>query len=73
LVGDTVNLASRLQGLTKEHGVEIILSQETLSHLPETELARVELTDMGPTQVKGKRLAVEIFAVKSIAKTVLPA
>jgi class 3 adenylate cyclase len=73
LVGDTVNLASRLQGLTKEHGVEIILSQETLSHLPETELARVELSDLGPTQVKGKSLAVEIFAVKSIAKTLLPA
>jgi class 3 adenylate cyclase len=73
LVGDTVNLASRLQGLTKEHGVEIILSQETLSYLPETELARVELSDLGPTQVKGKSLAVKIFAVKSIAKTVLPA
>jgi adenylate cyclase len=73
LVGDTVNLASRLQGLTKEYGVEIILSQETLSHLPEAELARVELSDLGPTQVKGKSLAVEIFAVKSIGKTLLPA
>jgi len=70
LVGDTVNLASRLQGLTKEHGVEIILSQETLSHLPKTELAGVELKDLGPTQVKGKNLAVEIFAVTSITKSV---
>ena len=29
LVGDTVNLASRIQGLTKEFSCEIILSQTT--------------------------------------------
>jgi class 3 adenylate cyclase len=72
LVGDTVNLASRLQGLTKEHGIEIILSQDTLSRLPETELARVELSDLGLTQVKGKSLAVNIFSVRSKSKPVLP-
>jgi adenylate cyclase len=72
LVGDTVNLASRLQGLTKEHGVEVILSRETLSHLPETELAGIELSALGPTQVKGKSSTVEIFGVKKTAKTVPP-
>jgi class 3 adenylate cyclase len=72
LVGDTVNLASRLQGLTKEHGVEIILSQETLSHLPEADLAGVELSNLGPTQVKGKSVTVEIYAVKSTANTLFP-
>jgi len=65
LVGDTVNLASRLQGLTKEYGVEIILSQETLSRLPETERDGGELSDLGSTKIKGKSMAVNIFAVKS--------
>lgn len=33
-LGDSVNLASRLQSLTKEYGVSIIASEETLKHCP---------------------------------------
>lgn len=59
LVGDTVNLASRLQGLTKELGTEIIMSQATRSRLEED----VPLKELPPTRVKGKSQPVEIFAL----------
>ena len=59
LVGDTVNLASRLQGLTKELGREIIISQATRSRLEED----VPLKALPATRVKGKSQPVEIYAL----------
>ncbi|MBN1102423.1 MAG: adenylate/guanylate cyclase domain-containing protein, partial [Deltaproteobacteria bacterium] len=61
LVGDTVNLASRLQGLNKELGTEIILSAATRAHLGD----RLPLVPLPPTKVKGKSHSVEIFSVGS--------
>jgi adenylate cyclase len=63
LVGDTVNLASRLQSLTKEIGTELILSNVTHERLTESELADIELRRLPPTKIKGKREPVEVFAV----------
>jgi adenylate cyclase len=62
LVGDTVNLASRLQSLTKEIGAELILSAVTRERLTESELAHIELRRLPPTKIKGKREPVEVFA-----------
>jgi len=61
LVGDTVNLASRIQGLNKEFGTEILVSKAT----------RVRIDDDFPfqplpvTQVKGKSHPVEVFSLPS--------
>jgi adenylate cyclase len=41
LIGDTVNLASRLEGLTKLYGVKIVIGAQLAEHLPE--FAMVEL------------------------------
>ena len=57
LVGDTVNLASRLQGLTKELGTEMILSKSTLSRLEDQTAFR----NLGETRVKGRSEPVEIY------------
>ncbi len=38
--GNTVNLASRLEGATKQSGAQILLSGETLKRLPENFIAR---------------------------------
>jgi adenylate cyclase len=62
LVGDTVNLASRLQGLNKELGTEIILSGATRAHLGD----RFPLVPLPPTKVKGKSHSVEIFSLGSV-------
>jgi len=63
LVGDTVNLASRLQSLTKELGTEMIISAATHARLSETELNTIRFREPTLTKVKGKTLPVEIFAL----------
>jgi len=59
LVGDTVNLASRLQELNKEFGTEIILSGATRAHLGD----RFPVFSLPPTRVKGKSHAVDIYSL----------
>ena len=59
LVGDTVNLASRLQDLTKDMGEEIIISKATRSRLGEG----IPLKELPATRVKGKSQPVEIYAL----------
>jgi adenylate cyclase len=49
-VGDTVNTASRLEGLCKRFGVDCILSDTTASRLNES----VALRSLGPAAVRGK-------------------
>ena len=58
LVGDTVNLASRLQGLTKDVGEDIIISKSTRSRLQQD----IPLKKLAAARVKGKNEPVEIFA-----------
>lgn len=58
-IGDTVNLASRLEALTKEYNVPILISEYT-HQLVEHELHGREL---GEVTVKGKTQAVKIFAL----------
>ena len=59
LVGDTVNLASRLQGLNKRFGTEIIISGQTLAGLD----GDVPVKKLPPTPIKGKRKPVDIYTV----------
>jgi adenylate cyclase len=59
-IGDTVNLASRLEGVTKEYGASIIISDSTRSHLAG---AAYEMRPLDEVRVKGKEQAVRIFEV----------
>lgn len=59
LVGDTVNLASRLQDLNKEFGTQIIMSAATGTRLN----GDVKLHPLPPTKIKGKAEIVEIFSL----------
>jgi adenylate cyclase len=59
LVGDTVNLASRLQSLTKELGTDILLSAATRSRINGAFLFKA----WPATKIKGKQEQVEIFSV----------
>jgi adenylate cyclase len=60
LVGDTVNLASRLQGLTKEFGTEIIISAATRARLN----GDVSFAELPPTAVKGKRDPIHLYGLR---------
>lgn len=64
VVGDAVNLASRLQSLTREVGVRMIVSAATRARLPESTLEGIALRALPVTQVKGRREPVEAFAVE---------
>ena len=63
LVGDTVNLASRIGGLTKEFSCDIILSQTTYNLLTGT--FRTE--QLSSTKVKGKKEEVMIYKLLDYA------
>jgi adenylate cyclase len=58
LLGDPVNLASRLEGLTKVYGVDLILGEDTAHSLDQPDLIELDLV-----AVKGKSRAVRIYTL----------
>ncbi len=64
-IGDTVNLASRLEGLNKTYGSSIIISEGTKRELPEGAYA---LEPIDEVKVKGKEKAVQIYELKGRTK-----
>jgi len=61
VVSDAVNLASRVEGLTKIYGASIIISQDTLIKLQDPGRYNYRFLDV--VKVKGKQEAVYIFEV----------
>jgi class 3 adenylate cyclase len=61
-VGDTVNLASRIQNHTKEAQHPILIDQYSREGLPKD----VEVEPLGPVVFRGKQQPVNIFAVKTV-------
>src|SRR5262245_43713251 len=59
LVGDAVNLASRIQGLNKELGTDLLLSDATRRRL----MRDVPLEALPATRVKGKSVEVSVYRV----------
>ncbi len=58
VLGDTVNLASRLEGQSKTYGADVVLGETTHSQVPE--FATIELDLI---QVKGKTVPVRVFSL----------
>jgi adenylate cyclase len=56
VMGDAVNLASRLEGITKEYGADIIVGEDTKLAVPDVVYRELDLV-----RVKGKDVAVAIF------------
>lgn len=59
-IGDSVNLASRLEGLNKKYKTNIILSEFFLNHLLDSSIYKIE--ELGSEKVKGKNKSVKIYA-----------
>lgn len=58
-IGDTINLGSRLESITKEYHVSIVISEATYEELKGEFLTRY----LGEVTVKGKEIAVKIYTV----------
>ncbi len=60
IVGDTVNLASRLESITKEHKTPLIFSEYTYEKIKD----KVDGKLLGNVKVKGREQPVDIYTLK---------
>ena len=65
VIGDPVNLASRVEALTKPLGADILISEDTWRLIGD----RFITEEMPPVTVKGKEKPVRIFAVVNFSDT----
>ena len=63
-VGDTVNLAARLEAQTKVLGEKILMDEQTRLGLDET----IVVIEKGETEIRGKTQPVRVFAVRAQTK-----
>jgi adenylate cyclase len=60
MIGDTVNLASRVQELNKDFGTEILITEATRAELGKA----FDLRRLPPARVKGMEQDIQIYAMK---------
>jgi adenylate cyclase len=65
LIGDTVNVASRIQDLTREVGCTILASQETVTQLK----SRYHMDEQPPRLVKGYSRPIVVYRIHEISPT----
>ncbi|MGE4313366.1 MAG: CHASE2 domain-containing protein [Pseudobdellovibrionaceae bacterium] len=58
VLGDSVNTASRLEGLTKQYKLPILLGEETVTHIPEMAVIEVDMV-----RVVGREAPLKIYAL----------
>ena len=61
VVGDTVNLSSRLESITKEYKTPLIFSEYTYGKIKD----KIDCKLMGNVKVKGREQPVDIYTVES--------
>lgn len=61
VISDTVNLASRIESLTKKYGVSLLITQQTFQHLSNPADYAIRVIDQ--VQVKGKLEMVTVYEV----------
>ncbi|MFQ5407269.1 MAG: CHASE2 domain-containing protein [Anaerolineales bacterium] len=59
VIGDDVNLASRLEGQSKTYGVDIVIGESTQEYVPDFAALELDLI-----QVKGKTQPVRVYALE---------
>jgi adenylate cyclase len=62
VLGDTVNLASRLESLNKEHHTKLLMTGTTQARLGDL----VETSHLGQAPVRGKALPIDLYTVASL-------
>lgn len=70
VMGDTVNLGSRLEGANKQYGTEIMIGENTANLIQNSEFKDMfTLRYLDKITVKGKTQAVEVFELKGVETT----
>jgi adenylate cyclase len=64
VIGDGVNLSSRLEGVTKQYGCDIVLSEHTYELCQD----KIWVRELDKTRVKGKTQPVSIFELIDFKK-----
>ncbi|NIP39047.1 MAG: CHASE2 domain-containing protein [Candidatus Dadabacteria bacterium] len=62
VVGDSVNLASRMESLNKFFGTKILISEDTLTRTGDIFITR----EIGPIEVKGKTVSTKVYELLDI-------
>ena len=62
VVGDPINVAARVETLTREHNTDILITKEIMAELDE----RFLLSEMPPTMVKGKSKPIITYRVDGL-------
>ena len=63
-IGDTVNIASRLDGLSKRLGYSIIISEDTYKHLNNN--TQEKFTYLGKQKIRGKETPLQVYGASMI-------
>ena len=59
VIGDAVNVASRIEGLTKEHDVDVLISETTWAQLG----GEVEAQRLPASELRGRSETVVLYAL----------
>jgi adenylate cyclase len=62
VLGDTVNLASRLESLNKEHKTKLLLSEETFEIIG----GAIDTIYLGAVSVRGKSVPMKLYTATSL-------
>jgi len=68
VLGDTVNVASRMESLNKEHNTRLLMSRATQVFVED----EIRVTHLGAAAVKGQSEPIEIYTVSSLLSGTLP-
>jgi len=63
-IGDTVNVASRLQDLTKDHQCGLLVSEAVVSQISQVEKREITFREKGTVDVRGRRGKLKIFGIE---------
>jgi adenylate cyclase len=66
VIGDAVNVASRIEGLTKEHHVDVLISETTFAALPEPRRGE----KLAAAEIRGRKEPIVLYTIDSSAATI---
>jgi len=66
VIGDTVNVASRIESQTKVYDTDILISESTLGHLSDNYLREITTVKNEPVIVRGKSRPITLFSIDQL-------